>query len=81
MSGFIRPVHDVEKLQTGDLMSLQFGVARGRCRSCKEVHSFCLSINRAHPGDAYGLSTWAIGPVARLVDGLWEGRARLLIKL
>ncbi len=46
---------DVENLQIGDLVSVPFNVACGRCRSCKEMHTgVCLSVNPARPGGAYG---------------------------
>jgi glutathione-independent formaldehyde dehydrogenase len=46
---------DVETLQKGDLVSVPFNVACGRCRSCKEQHSnVCLTVNPARAGGAYG---------------------------
>ena len=46
---------DVETLQKGDLVSVPFNVACGRCRSCKEQHSHvCLTVNPARAGGAYG---------------------------
>ncbi len=46
---------DVEFLQVGDLVSVPFNIACGRCRSCKERHTgVCLSVNPARPGAAYG---------------------------
>jgi glutathione-independent formaldehyde dehydrogenase len=42
---------DVENLKIGDLVSVPFNVACGRCRSCKEQHTgVCLSVNPARAG-------------------------------
>ena len=47
--------HDVENVQIGDLVSVPFNVACGRCRTCKEQHTgVCLTVNPARPGGAYG---------------------------
>jgi glutathione-independent formaldehyde dehydrogenase len=46
---------DVEFLEKGDLVSVPFNVACGRCRSCREQHTgVCLSVNPSRPGGAYG---------------------------
>ena len=46
---------DVETLQLGDLVSVPFNVACGRCRTCKEQHTgVCLSVNPSRAGGAYG---------------------------
>lgn len=46
---------DVETLKKGDLVSVPFNVACGRCRTCKEQHTgVCLSVNPARAGGAYG---------------------------
>jgi glutathione-independent formaldehyde dehydrogenase len=46
---------DVEMLQKGDLVSVPFNVACGRCRTCKEQHTgVCLSVNPSRAGGAYG---------------------------
>jgi len=46
---------DVERLKIGDLVSVPFNVACGRCRSCKEQHTgVCLTVNPARAGGAYG---------------------------
>jgi glutathione-independent formaldehyde dehydrogenase len=46
---------DVETLEVGDLVSVPFNVACGRCRTCKEQHTgVCLSVNPARAGGAYG---------------------------
>jgi glutathione-independent formaldehyde dehydrogenase len=46
---------DVEFIQVGDLVSVPFNIACGRCRSCKEGNTgICLNVNPARPGAAYG---------------------------
>jgi glutathione-independent formaldehyde dehydrogenase len=46
---------DVETLSVGDLVSVPFNVACGRCQTCKEQHTgVCLSVNPARAGGAYG---------------------------
>jgi glutathione-independent formaldehyde dehydrogenase len=46
---------DVEFLKTGDLVSVPFNIACGRCRNCKErATGVCLNVNPARPGAAYG---------------------------
>ena len=46
---------DVEYIKTGDLVSVPFNIACGRCRNCKEGKTgICLSVNPARPGAAYG---------------------------
>ncbi|HVX44369.1 MAG TPA: formaldehyde dehydrogenase, glutathione-independent [Mycobacteriales bacterium] len=46
---------DVETLQVGDLVSVPFNIACGRCRNCKERKTgICLNVNEARPGAAYG---------------------------
>jgi glutathione-independent formaldehyde dehydrogenase len=45
----------VEFLEVGDLVSVPFNVACGRCRNCREQKSgICLNVNPARPGGAYG---------------------------
>jgi len=47
--------HDVEFLDVGDLVSVPFNIACGRCRNCKEQQTgICLNVNEARPGSAYG---------------------------
>jgi glutathione-independent formaldehyde dehydrogenase len=47
--------HDVEFIKAGDLVSVPFNIACGRCRNCKEGHTgICLNVNPARPGAAYG---------------------------
>jgi glutathione-independent formaldehyde dehydrogenase len=46
---------DVEQIKVGDLCSVPFNVACGRCRNCKEQHTdVCLTVNDKRPGGAYG---------------------------
>jgi glutathione-independent formaldehyde dehydrogenase len=45
----------VEFIRVGDLCSVPFNIACGRCRSCKEGHTgVCLTTNPDRPGSAYG---------------------------
>src|SRR5213595_130361 len=47
--------HDVEYIKVGDLVSVPFNIACGRCRNCKEGKTgICLNVNPARPGAAYG---------------------------
>ena len=46
---------DVEFLNVGDLVSVPFNIACGRCRNCKEQQTgICENVNEARPGAAYG---------------------------
>lgn len=46
---------DVEFIKKGDLVSVPFNIACGRCRSCKESHThICENVNPDRPGSAYG---------------------------
>src|SRR6266480_834419 len=46
---------DVEFISVGDLVSVPFNIACGRCRNCKEGRTgICLNVNPARPGAAYG---------------------------
>jgi glutathione-independent formaldehyde dehydrogenase len=46
---------DVEFIEEGDLVSVPFNIACGRCRNCKEGHTgVCLNTNPDRPGSAYG---------------------------
>jgi glutathione-independent formaldehyde dehydrogenase len=46
---------DVEFIKQGDLCSVPFNIACGRCRMCKEGHTgVCLNVNPERPGSAYG---------------------------
>lgn len=45
----------VEFIEKGDLCSVPFNIACGRCRNCKERHTgVCLNTNPERPGAAYG---------------------------
>jgi len=46
---------DVEFLKDGDLCSVPFNIACGRCRNCREGKTgICLNVNPSRPGAAYG---------------------------
>lgn len=61
---------DVEMLQVGDVVSVPFNVACGRCRTCRSQDTgVCLTVNPARAGGAYGyvdMGGW-IGGQARYV--------------
>jgi glutathione-independent formaldehyde dehydrogenase len=61
---------DVEMLEVGDIVSVPFNVACGRCRCCKEQDTgVCLTVNPSRAGGAYGyvdMGGW-IGGQARYV--------------
>src|SRR4051812_32443549 len=45
----------VEFIKVGDLVSVPFNIACGRCRNCKEGKTgICLNVNPDRPGSAYG---------------------------
>lgn len=56
---------DVEFLHEGDIVSVPFNIACGRCRNCKEGRTgICLNVNPSRPGAAYGyvdMGGWEIG--------------------
>ena len=46
---------DVEFIKVGDLVSVPFNIACGRCRNCKErATGICVNVNPSRPGAAYG---------------------------
>ena len=46
---------DVEYLNIGDLVTVPFNVACGRCRTCREQQTgVCLNVNPSRAGGAYG---------------------------
>jgi len=46
---------DVEFIEVGDLCSVPFNIACGRCPNCKEGNTgVCLNVNPDRPGSAYG---------------------------
>src|SRR5438105_748172 len=59
---------DVETLEIGDLVSVPFNIACGRCRNCFEGKTgICLRVNPARPGAAYGyvdMGGWVGGQAA-----------------
>lgn len=61
---------DVEMLELGDIVSVPFNVACGRCRCCKSQDTgVCLTVNPSRAGGAYGyvdMGGW-IGGQARYV--------------
>src|SRR3954463_2667473 len=61
---------DVEMIDVGDLVSVPFNVACGRCRACRETNTgVCLTVNPGRAGGAYGyvdMGDW-IGGQARYV--------------
>src|ERR1700687_5145710 len=61
---------DVEYLEIGDLVSVPFNVACGRCRTCREGDTgVCLHVNGERAGGAYGyvdMGGW-IGGQAKFV--------------
>jgi glutathione-independent formaldehyde dehydrogenase len=45
----------VEFIKKGDLVSVPFNIACGRCRNCKDGHTgVCENVNPDRPGSAYG---------------------------
>ena len=63
---------DVEFIKVGDMCSVPFNIACGRCRNCKERKTgICLNVNPARPGAAYGyvdMGGW-VGGQAEYVHG------------
>jgi glutathione-independent formaldehyde dehydrogenase len=46
---------DVLFIHKGDIVSVPFNIACGRCRNCKEQKTgICLNVNSSRPGAAYG---------------------------
>src|SRR5919112_3158092 len=46
---------DVGVIKVGDIVSVPFNIACGRCRNCKERKTgICLNVNPDRPGSAYG---------------------------
>ena len=46
---------DVEYIKKGDIVSVPFNIACGRCAACKRGNTgVCLNVNPARPGAAYG---------------------------
>ena len=60
---------DVEFIKMGDLVSVPFNIACGRCRMCKAGNTgVCLNVNPARPGAAYEVRQSEVGP------SLWRDR-------
>src|SRR5437867_12089039 len=63
---------DVEFIKVGDLVSVPFNIACGRCRNCKErATGVCVNVNPSRPGAAYGyveMGGW-VGGQAEYVMG------------
>jgi glutathione-independent formaldehyde dehydrogenase len=61
---------DVEYLKVGEIVSVPFNVACGRCRTCREGDTgVCLNVNGERAGGAYGyvdMAGW-IGGQAKFV--------------
>src|SRR6202522_3024719 len=57
---------DVEYLKVGDLVSVPFNIACGRCRTCREGdNGVCLHVNSDRAGGACGyvdIGGWSGGP-------------------
>src|SRR5260221_3232071 len=70
---------DVEYLEVGDLVSVPFNVACGRCRMCKERRTdVCLNVNAKQAGGAYGyvdLGGWVGGQAEYVIVPFadWNG--------
>src|SRR6202022_1240999 len=63
---------DVEFLKVGDLVSVPFNIACGRCRNCKEGRTgICLNVNPARPGAAYGYVDRGGGVGAKEKNVMW----------
>jgi glutathione-independent formaldehyde dehydrogenase len=57
---------DVEMLEIGDIVSVPFNVACGRCRTCKSQDTgVCLTVNPARAGGAYGYVDMGAGSAVR----------------
>src|ERR1700680_1882583 len=58
---------EVEYLSKGDLVSVPFNVACGRCRTCREGNTgVCLNVNPERAGGAYGYVDMVGGSAVRL---------------
>ena len=56
----------VEFIKTGDLVSVPFNIACGRCRMCKEGNTgVCLNVNPAGPARPTATWTWVAGSAGR----------------
>jgi glutathione-independent formaldehyde dehydrogenase len=58
---------DVEYLDIGDIVTVPFNVACGRCRTCREQQSgVCLNVNPSRAGGLTATLIWADGSAAKL---------------
>jgi len=56
----------VEFIKNGDICSVPFNIACGRCRNCKEGKTgICLNVNPDRPAPRTATSTWVAGRAAR----------------
>lgn len=64
---------DVAFIEKGDLVSVPFNIACGRCRNCRERNTqICLNVNPEQAGGAYGyagMDGWIGGQAGR---GKWS---------
>ena len=71
---------DVEFIKKGDLVSVPFNIACGRCRMCKEGHTgVCLNVNPGGYGSAYGsvdMGGWVGGQAEYVMVPYHGGRRR-----
>ena len=52
----------VEFIKKGDVCSVPFNIACGRCDNCRRGHTgICLNVNPARPGAYVFTSTWEDG--------------------
>lgn len=72
---------DVEFITVGDLCSVPFNIACGRCHNCKAGKTgICLSVNPDRPGSAYGyvdMGGWVGGQANYVLVRAWRVRHRL----
>src|ERR687895_197586 len=72
--------NDVQFIDVGDICSVPFNIACGRCRNCKERKTgVCLNVNPARAGSAYGyvdMGGW-VGGQAEYVTVPFAGFDRL----
>jgi glutathione-independent formaldehyde dehydrogenase len=68
---------DVLQFKKGDIVSVPFNVACGRCEACKRGESgICMTVNPARPGGAYGyvdMGGWIGGQSDFVMVRAWEG--------
>jgi glutathione-independent formaldehyde dehydrogenase len=63
---------DVEFIKKGDIVSVPFNIACGRCPNCKAgLTGICLNVNPARPGAAYGEMGRGMGDGKGGQAGVW----------